>query len=135
MTRLLIELMKMCPTMARIRKMVMITSLFLGSAAFATYALSSDTELYNLKAEQWEITRHGERLVRVPVLRDVVNSWSQNKDHKIEIQYPGGEEGELWVEELIDWLVALGVPSHNMITVPGSGAEDIIRFKIIKVGE
>ena len=85
-----------------------------------------------LKAEQWELTRNGEALLSVPVLHTVINAWLQDKQKKIEIQYPGGEEGELWVQELADWLVSLGIPSTDIVASPGSGADDIIKFDLIQ---
>lgn len=85
-----------------------------------------------LHAEQWELTRSGESLLASPVLNAVINAWLQDKQKKIEIQYPGGEEGEFWVQELVYWLVSLGIPSDYMVTTPGSGAGDVIRFNLIK---
>lgn len=85
-----------------------------------------------LKAEQWELTRSGEALLSVPVLNTVINAWSQDKQKRIEIQYPGGEEGEFWVQELADWLVSLGIPSAYIVTTPGSGADDMIKFDLIQ---
>ena len=55
-----------------------------------------------------------------------------SKQKKIEIHYPGGEDGEFWVQELTDWLVSLGIPSKYMVISPGSGADDVIKFNIIK---
>ena len=83
-------------------------------------------------AEQWELARSGESILSLPVLNKVINIWLQDKDKQIEIQYPGGEEGEFWVQQLSDWLVSLGVPSDRMVTVPGSGADDVIKFALIK---
>ena len=85
-----------------------------------------------LYAEQWEIARSGESILLLPVLNQTVNAWLRDKQKKIEIQYPGGEEGEFWVQELTDWLVSLGVPSNRMVIVPGSGADDAIKFALIK---
>ena len=85
-----------------------------------------------LHAEQWELARSGESILSLPVLNKVINTWLQDKDKQIEIQYPGGEEGEFWVQQLSDWLVSLGVPSDRMVTVPGSGADDVIKFALIK---
>ncbi len=102
---------------------------------FMLYAADSASGQLQLRAEQWEIERHGERLIRINALKNLVDRWSSRKNQKIELQYPGGEEGELWVQELMDWLISLGIPSQYMVTVPGSGAEDIIRFKILKVGD
>jgi len=85
-----------------------------------------------LHAEQWEVARSGELLLTLPVLKKLVAAWLDEKQKMIEIQYPGGEEGEFWVQELTDWLVSLGIPSNHMITTPGSGSDDMIRFNIIK---
>ena len=92
-------------------------------------AKSSSLQLY---AEQWELARTGETVLSLPVLNKLINSWLSDKNKSIEIQYPGGEEGEFWVQELTDWLVSLGIPSEYMIVVPGSGADDMIKFALIK---
>ena len=88
-----------------------------------------------LRAEQWELARNGEQLLQVPVLNKVVNTWLLKEGYRIELRYPGGEEGELWVDELMDWLISLGIPSKYLIAVRGSGEADIIIFKIIKTEE
>ena len=88
-----------------------------------------------LKSEQWDQARHGEQLIKIPALKAIVNQWSSNKDAVIELRYPGGEEGELWVRELMDWLISLGIPSQYLVSVPGSGEADVIKFQIIKTGE
>ncbi len=87
---------------------------------------------WELHAEQWELARSGESLLLLPVLNELINTWLLEKHKKIEVQYPGGEEGEFWLQELTDWLVSLGIPSNHMMIVPGSGADDMIRFSLIK---
>lgn len=91
----------------------------------------SDT-IWQLHAEQWELARSGETILSLPVLNQLIQAWLSEKHKMIEIQYPGGEDGEFWVQELTDWLVSLGIPSKNMVTTPGSGADDVIKFNIIK---
>ena len=93
---------------------------------------SADVTVWKLHAEQWELARSGETILSLPVLKQVINAWLSDKQKMIEIQYPGGEDGEFWVQELTDWLVSLGIPSNNMVTTPGSGADDVIKFKLIK---
>jgi hypothetical protein len=88
--------------------------------------------LWILHAEQWELARSGETIMSLPVLKQLINAWLSDKQKLIEIQYPGGEDGEFWVHELTDWLVSLGIPSDSMVTTPGSGADDVIKFNIIK---
>ena len=85
-----------------------------------------------LYAEQWEIVRTGESILSLPALNQIINAWLGDRQKKIEIQYPGGEEGEFWVQELTDWLVSLGIPSDQMVITPGSGADDMINFTLIK---
>ncbi len=86
-----------------------------------------------LHAETWDIPRHGETLLKVPELASVMQKWMANPQQKIELRYPGGEEGELWVEELKDWFVSLGVPSGLIQAFPGSHAEDVINIVLIKM--
>lgn len=85
-----------------------------------------------LKAEQWDMPRHGESLIKQSELGKMVHYWMDHPDQVIEIRYPGGEEGEVWVQELMDWLVALGIPSSAMTHLPGSGAEDLINLVLVQ---
>ena len=85
-----------------------------------------------LQAEQWDMPRHGESLIKQPELGKIVHYWKDHPDQIIEIRYPGGEEGEVWVRELMDWLVALGIPSSAMTHLLGSGAEDLINLVIVQ---
>jgi len=87
---------------------------------------------WQLYAEQWELARSGDTILSLPALKQVVQAWLADKQKKIEIQYPGGEDGEFWVQELADWLVALGIPSKYMLITPGSGADDVIKLNIVK---
>ena len=91
-----------------------------------------ETELH---AEQWELSRSGERLLANSGLAAIVTEWSADTRQQIELQYPGGEEGELWVHQLMDWMVALGIPSASLVAVPGSGEGDLIRLRVIRSGE
>ena len=93
---------------------------------------NNTSRVWELHAEQWELTRSGETVLSLPVLNQLINSWLQEKDRQIEVRYPGGEEGEFWVQELTDWLVSLGIPSNHIVTIPGSGADDMIKFALIK---
>jgi hypothetical protein len=95
----------------------------------------ADPAVVELRAEQWELSRNGERLLSIDGMAGIVEKWSSDNHQKIELQYPGGEEGELWVHQLMDWLVALGIPSANLVAVPGSGQGDVIRLQVIRAGE
>jgi DnaJ-domain-containing protein 1 len=84
-----------------------------------------------LRAEQWDTLRNGDALLKQPQLAELMQRWMSRPGSTIELRYPGGEEGEVWVHELIDWLVALGVPSTAMQTLPGSGTDDTIYMVLI----
>ena len=90
---------------------------------------------FELHAGQWESISSSNQLLEIEGLRNIVTAWSMEQDGYIELQYPGGEEGELWVYQLMDRLVALGVPSANIVSVPGSGTGDVIRVQIVKSGD
>ena len=75
--------------------------------------------LYTVSAEEWARPRQGDLLVTYPGLNEAIQEWNQHQSGRIQIRHPGGEEGILWAEELRDWLVALGVPSNLIETVPG----------------
>jgi hypothetical protein len=94
--------------------------------------IESGSEAWLLHAEQWELARSGESILSLPVLKQLVNTWLQDKNKKIEIQYPGGEEGEFWVQVLSDWMVSLGIPSNHMVLVASSGSADVIKFDLVK---
>jgi len=93
---------------------------------------NNESKGWVLHAEQWELARSGESILLLPVLNQLIKTWLLEKHKKIEVQYPGGEEGEFWVQELTDWLVSLGIPSNRMVIIPGSGADDMIKFGLIK---
>ncbi len=94
--------------------------------------LGKSTTAWELRAEQWELARSGETLLLQPALKQLLRAWLSEKNRMIEVQYPGGEDGEFWVQELTDWLVALGIPSKYIVATPGSGSGDVIKFKLIK---
>ena len=105
------------------------------AAIVFSLSLSAIAVENRLLAEQWELSRSGDALIKIPVINEVVNQWSLKPKQRIELHYPGGEEGELWVEELRDWLVSLGVPSKYIVIVPGSGVEDIIKLHVVRIGD
>jgi len=84
-----------------------------------------------ITAEQWAIPRHGENMLKMESLSQVLNEWQKNSQQTIEIRYPGGENGELWLRELKDWLIALGVSSAKIKSIAGSGAKDIIKLSVL----
>lgn len=109
-----------------------IYKLLLTAVSLATAGiLYAEPASVSLRAEQWDMPRHGETLIKQPQLGEMVRAWMADPNARIEIRYPGGEEGELWMRELMDWLIALGVPSSAMTSIPGSGGEDVIKLVLV----
>ena len=69
------------------------------------------------------------------MMQQVIDAWSLKPSQAVELRYPGGEEGELWVGELKDWLISLAIPSQYLFVVAGSGEADVIIIRIFKVGD
>jgi hypothetical protein len=126
--------MKISSGMPLIMKITLLLGLML-IVLPAVYVSELSQDELKLHAEQWELARNGEQLLQIPVLNKVVNTWLLKEGYRIELRYPGGEEGELWIDELMDWLISLGIPSRYLVAVRGSGEADIIIFKIIKTEE
>lgn len=116
-------------------KNMLFFSLSLCLALGNTTSLAATEFSVSLRAEYWDMPRHGESLIKQPELGKMVHYWQDHPNQVIEIRYPGGEEGEIWVRELMDWLVALGIPSSAMTYLPGSGAEDLINLVLVQGNE
>lgn len=112
-------------------KYVALSCFLLFNCVFSINAFAQNDSV-ELRAETWDIPRHGEVLLNVPELSTIVRQWMKSPQQSIELRYPGGEEGELWVEELKGWLVSLGVPSNVILLSPGSDARDVINMVLIE---
>jgi hypothetical protein len=97
-----------------------------------TIALPVSAETgWSLSAADWARPRHGEWLVSHPALQGALDKLQQSPQSVLELRYPGGDEGMLWVEELQAWLVALGLESARIETLPGSGGEAVIQLEVV----
>ncbi len=95
-----------------------------------TTPVSAET-VWTLNAADWARPRHGEWLASHPSLVAALGKLQQSPQSLLQLRYPGGDEGSLWVEELQAWLVALGLESERIETLPGSGAEAAIQLEVI----
>ena len=120
-------------------KDLIVVWIFVLSCLFNAQAIAGPQESkhrqWMLTEEQWDLVKQGEQLLTMPMMQQVVVAWSLQQGQAIELRYPGGEEGELWVEELKDWLISLAIPSKYLFSVAGSGKADVIIIKIFKTGD
>lgn len=111
---------------------------FLGLLPMPAVAANTDeltSDQWRMTEEQWDLIKQGEQLLLMPVMQQVTEAWSVQQEYGIELRYPGGEEGELWVEELMNSLISLAIPSQYLFAVPSSGEADVIIIKIFKLGD
>ena len=85
-----------------------------------------------LSFDDWARPRSGMSVVELPAVRQTVLEWLQSEEHNIEIRYPGGDEGQLWAQELRDWLIALGVPLASIRLESGSERADQIELRVVE---
>jgi hypothetical protein len=95
-------------------------------AALMVPAIGSASEPRLLPAEEWLMPRSGDRLLDWEPLAMTVREWMDAEvPSRIVIEYPGGEQGSLWVTELQSWLVTLGVPASAILTRPGGRVDGL----------
>ena len=81
---------------------------------------------------QKKLPRSGQTLVALPGLLAVMQKVAQQPESGVALHYSEDERGEIWVEELRDWLVALGLPSNRIQLVPGSSS-DVINISQVAI--
>lgn len=87
--------------------------------------------VWTLEAADWARPRHGEWLATHPPLVAAIDKLQKTPHSILQLRYPGGDEGSLWVGELQAWLVALGLESERIETLPGSSVEGAIQLEVV----
>ena len=77
-------------------------------------AVGADTDSFTLSADQWALPRSGSALIRLAPVRDAVADWLTTPDAHLVIQHASTDVGNLWADELQDWLMSLGVPADHI---------------------
>lgn len=90
------------------RILILITALGLPAAALA------DSDSFSISADQWALPRSGAALLHLAPFSAAVQDWVAHPGARIVIVHAGSDQGNLWVGELSDWLVALGVPAEQI---------------------
>ena len=104
---------------------ILVTLCLLANSQFA-YSAS-----YDLSAAFWASPRTAKAVSQMEPINNVLQDWQNRSKHHLQILYPGGEEGELWANELRDWLITLGVPYNKIMLNAGSAFEDKIQIVIV----
>lgn len=114
---------KIFPTM---RRNVLLLLLLI--APFSAHSEDS----WEISAQEWAKPRHGEWLVHQPALAGAIGQLQQQPESHLQVRFPGGDEGVLWAEELLSWLVALGLGSDRIELVPGSSKAGVIQIDVVQ---
>jgi hypothetical protein len=94
----------------------------------------AEPRVFNVGLEEWSRPRSGQFVVSLPAVRDAVAVWESHQTARIQIRYPVGESGNLWAQELSDWLVALGIEAGSIDIVTGSLPQDRVEIALLGVG-
>ena len=95
------------------------------------YAHAEQTN-WSLTASDWARPRDADMLLQQPALRGAMASLAEKSGKRLQLRYPGGDEGSLWASELKAWLVALGLESAQIELLAGSSQADAIELVVIE---
>jgi len=87
-------------------------------------------ESWSLDIEEWSRPRSGETVLSMQPVSKAVYHLHGEEGSRLELVYPGGEQGELWAAELKDWLVALGVDVDVIEIHPGAPSEHQLLLRV-----
>lgn len=111
-----------------------IEALFLGLLLVVLPVQAADS--WTLTAADWSRPRSGAAVLAMEPVAAAVRAWQQadgvDETARLQLVYPGGEEGSLWAAELADWLVALGVPRDALELVPGGQPAGRLEIRLIR---
>lgn len=109
--------------LARMRIGMFLLALSMAASAFADDAFVIELTDLAQPRDSLAVSRH-------PVLRNAVAPLLQDPEARLQLRYPGGDEGSLRAGELRAWLVALGIEAERIDLMPGSSAPDRIDLDI-----
>ncbi|MFK5913286.1 MAG: hypothetical protein QM484_02850 [Woeseiaceae bacterium] len=105
-------------------------SLFLFIFFISKISVAANVEL--IQANDWLIPKSSVTLLTMPAVSVVMEQLQKDSNAKLQVKYPGGDEGTLWANELRSWLVALGLSSTRIELVLGSTLSTAIELRVLK---
>lgn len=109
------------------KRLLLLTSL---CAALPVFPLWGAENVYPLTAEMWARPRSGEAVAQMPPLRGAMVELARDANRRLEVRYPGGDEGALWAQELSAWLISLGLEPARINLQAGSAYGDMIELRV-----
>lgn len=96
--------------------------------AFVSPSMAETPTLSAVTAEEWARPRRGETVAGMPALQQAVRQLQQRPSARLVLFYAGGDDGNLWAEEIRAWLVALGVPGARIELRSGLDGPDRVEL-------
>lgn len=92
---------------------------------------AQDSPLFVLSASEWNVPRTSKSVLAMPALRKTIQAYDKQTGARIQIHYPGGDEGTLWASELRSWLVSLGISSRHIDLLPGTRKPGQLELQVV----
>lgn len=92
---------------------------------------AQNSQVYILTAGDWNVPRTTQSVLAMPALQKTVRAYNQHPKSRIQIHYPGGDEGTLWASELRSWLVSLGIAAQHIELLPGTRKSGQLELQVV----
>ncbi len=112
----------------------MVSSMLLIGMVASTFAAAGSLYEHMLTRAQWPAHANGQNIIALPAVAQALRRFVENDKTTIVIQYPGGDPGRMWADELYNWLISFGIPIRYLELQPGSGAVDRLVVSVISRG-
>lgn len=94
-------------------------------------AWAGNANIYILTSSEWNVPRTTRTVLNMPALRKTIKAYDKHTGSRIQVHYPGGDEGTLWASELRSWLVSLGVASEQIDLLPGTRKSGQLELQVV----
>jgi hypothetical protein len=81
---------------------------------FAAPSLAETLTPSAITAEEWARPRRGETVVAMPAMQWAVRQLQHRPAARLVLFHAGGDDGNVWAEEIRAWLIALGIPGERI---------------------
>jgi hypothetical protein len=92
---------------------------------------AQNSTVYILTSSDWNVPRTTRTVLAMPALRKTIQAYDGHSRARIQIHYPGGDEGTLWASELRSWLVSLGIASKHIDLLPGTRKPGQLELQVV----
>lgn len=95
----------------------------------STTTLTAEAEI--LHADEWLLPKQAATILALPAISKSMEQLQKDASSSLLLKYPGGDEGNLWVNELRSWLITLGLSSKRIELIQGSANSTAIELEIL----